>query len=55
MTAAKKDGKATIDLLLKDGDAYQVVRLDYHGGLRYPTPEWIEGRPDLLAAILSAR
>ena len=54
VTDARKD-KAPIELLLKDDDDYRIVRLDWHGGLRYPTLERIEGRPDLLTAILSPR
>jgi predicted metalloprotease with PDZ domain len=54
VTAAKGDA-APIELLLKDGDDYRVVRVDWHGGLRYPVLERIDGRPDLLTAILSPR
>jgi predicted metalloprotease with PDZ domain len=54
VTEAKKGG-APIELLLKDGDEYRIARIDYHGGLRYPMLERIEGRPDLLTSILSAR
>ena len=50
-----KNGKAPIELLVKQGDDYRIVRIDYHGGLRYPALERIEGRPDLLTPILSAR
>ena len=54
VTAAKAD-KAPIELLVKEGDDYRIARIDYHGGLRYPALERIEGRPDLLTSILSAR
>ena len=54
VTAAKKSA-APVELLLKEGDEYRIVRIDYHGGLRYPALERIEGRPDLLTAILTAR
>jgi predicted metalloprotease with PDZ domain len=54
VTAALKS-TAPIELLTKDGDDYRVVRIDYHGGLRYPALERIEGTPDLLTAILSPR
>ena len=54
VTAAKV-GKGPIELLVKEGDDYRIVRIDYHGGLRYPALERIEGRPDLLTPILSAR
>ena len=54
ITAAKA-GKAPIELLVKDGDVYKTVAIDYHGGLRYPTLERIEGSEDRLAQVLAAR
>jgi len=38
VTAVKlaKDSSATIKLMLKSGDRYREVSIDYHGGLRYP-------------------
>ena len=54
VTRAKKDA-APIELLVKEDDEYRVYRIDYHGGLRYPALERIEGTPDLLTAIFSAR
>ena len=36
---AAKDGKEPIELLVKRGDTYRTVEIDYHGGLRYP---WLE-------------
>jgi predicted metalloprotease with PDZ domain len=33
---AAKGMAAPIELIVKTGDRYRVVRLDYHGGLRYP-------------------
>jgi predicted metalloprotease with PDZ domain len=52
---ANKDGQHPIELLVKDGDRYRVVRIDYRGGLRYPALERIPGQPDLLAALLKPR
>ncbi|MYM73146.1 peptidase M61 [Duganella sp. FT134W] len=49
---AAKDGKEPISLLVKKGSLYQTVSLDYHGGLKYPRLERIEGTPDRLDAIL---
>jgi len=46
---------APIELLLKDGNLYRSVRLDYHGGLRFPHLERIEGSADRLSAILAPR
>ncbi len=50
-----KTDKAPIELLLKEFDRYRTVKLDYHGGLRYPHLERIEGKPDYLTPILTAR
>jgi predicted metalloprotease with PDZ domain len=52
---AAKDGKAPIELLLKEFDSYRTVKIDYHGGLRYPHLERIHDKPDYLTPILTAR
>ena len=52
---AAKDGKAPIELMLKEFDRYRTVKLDYRGGLRYPHLERIPGKPDYLTPILTAR
>ncbi|MCG2582937.1 M61 family metallopeptidase [Massilia sp. TS11] len=52
---AAKDGKTPISLLVKKGNVYRTITLDYHGGLRYPRLERIEGSPDRLSALLSPR
>jgi len=52
---ANKDGKAPIELMLKEFDRYRTVKIDYRGGLRYPHLERIEGKPDYLTPILTAR
>jgi predicted metalloprotease with PDZ domain len=49
-----KGGKAPIVLLVKKGDLYRTVELDYHDGLRYPRLERIAGTRDRLATILQA-
>jgi predicted metalloprotease with PDZ domain len=54
ITAAKAGG-APIQLLVKTGDHYRTVSIDYHGGLRYPRLERIEDKPDLLSAIYTPR
>ncbi|MDL2356601.1 MAG: peptidase M61 [Pseudomonadota bacterium] len=51
---AAKDGKAPIELLVKQGANFRTIALDYHGGLRYPHLERIAGSQDRLAAILKA-
>jgi predicted metalloprotease with PDZ domain len=52
---ANKDGGHPIELLVKDGEQYRVVRIDWRGGLRYPSLERIPGQPDLLSAVLAPR
>ncbi|MDI1252226.1 hypothetical protein [Thermomonas sp.] len=52
---AAKDGTAPIELMLKEFDRYRTVKLDYHGGLRYPHLERIKDKPDYLTQILTAR
>ena len=44
---------APIKLLLKRGDTFVTINLDYHGGLRYPHLERVEGSEDRLDAILA--
>jgi len=44
-----------IKLLLKRGDEFQTIDVDYHGGLRYPKLARIEGTPDRISSILTAR
>jgi predicted metalloprotease with PDZ domain len=45
--------KEPIKLLLKRGDEFVTVTLDYHGGLRYPHLERVEAVPARLDAILA--
>lgn len=52
--AAKADG-TPIDLLVRNLDHYETLRIDYRGGLRYPRLERVEGTPDRLADILAPR
>lgn len=52
---AKDAHAAPIALLLQEGDRYVTVSVPYHGGLRYPHLERVEGKPDMLAAILAPR
>ncbi len=44
-----------IEMMLKRGDRFRTIRFDYHGGLRYPRLERIEGTPDRLGDILAPR
>lgn len=52
---AAKGGAAPIELIVKSGDQYRVVRIDWTGGLRYPRLERIAGVPDRLGDILAPR
>jgi hypothetical protein len=51
---AARDGKAPIVLLVKKGNNFRTISLDYHGGLRYPKLERIPGTKDRLDAIFQA-
>ena len=50
--AAEKN-QQPIKLLLKRGDDYRTVSLDYHGGMRYPHLERVSSTPDRLDDILA--
>jgi predicted metalloprotease with PDZ domain len=52
ITEAEK-GQAPLKLLLKRGNEFQTIDLDYHGGLRYPKLERVDGTLDRLDAILA--
>ncbi|MBA5686359.1 M61 family metallopeptidase [Rugamonas apoptosis] len=49
---AAKDGKQPIELLVRKGNLYRTIALDYRDGLKYPRLERIPGTPDRLSAIL---
>jgi predicted metalloprotease with PDZ domain len=46
---------APLKLLVKRGNDFQTVEIDYHGGLRYPSLSRVEGKPDLLDNILAPK
>ncbi|HEY6578189.1 MAG TPA: hypothetical protein VIY09_02620, partial [Rhizomicrobium sp.] len=50
---AAKGNSAPIQLLLKRGDRYTTIAVNYHGGLRYPHLERIQGTPALLDDLLA--
>ena len=55
---AIRSAKATtlpIELIVKTGDRFRVLTLDYHDGLRYPHLEREPSTPPLLDDILAAR
>jgi predicted metalloprotease with PDZ domain len=54
ITTAKSSG-APIELLLKNGDQYRTVALEYRDGLRYPHLERERATADLLGDIFAPR
>jgi predicted metalloprotease with PDZ domain len=52
--AASGSGPAP-QLLIHDGDVYRTVKLDWHGGLRYPRLEKVGKGPGTLDALLAPR
>jgi predicted metalloprotease with PDZ domain len=44
-----------LELLVKSQDRYRTVKIDYHGGLRYPHLTTVAGGPDRLGEILAPR
>jgi len=50
---AAKDSKAPIELLVRKGNNFRTIALDYHGGLRYPRLERIAGTKDRLEALFA--
>jgi predicted metalloprotease with PDZ domain len=52
---ATKGNGPPVELLIKQGDLYRSIKIDYHDGLRYPRLERINGTPALLDDILNRR
>jgi predicted metalloprotease with PDZ domain len=52
---AAQHSTAATSLIVREGDRFRTVALDYHDGLRYPHLERDPSRPALLDAILEAR
>ena len=52
---ANKAGVAPIELLLREGEQFRTLRLDYRGGLRYPRLERVDGSDDRLGGLLGRR
>jgi predicted metalloprotease with PDZ domain len=50
-----KTGTRVVELLVKRGERYDTLAIDYRGGLRYPKLERIAGTPDHLGASLAPR
>jgi predicted metalloprotease with PDZ domain len=56
-TTIKNSATATepIEFIVKNGDRYRTVKIDYHGGLRYPHLERVPGSEARLDTILAAK
>ena len=52
---AAKASPRPIELLVRQGEQYRSVRLDYRDGLRYPQLQRIPGTEDQLSKILAPR
>ena len=52
---AAKDTTTPIELIVRNGDTYRTIQLDYHDGLRFPHLERIPGRRDWISRILAPR
>jgi predicted metalloprotease with PDZ domain len=55
LKAAIKAKKSPLSLLVKTGDIYRTVELDYNGGLRYPKLEKTGSGPGSLDALLAPK
>ena len=57
LKAALKEGKGSgpgIELITENTGYFQVIKIDYHGGERYPFLERVDGTPDRLDEIVKA-
>ncbi len=52
---SNKAGSEAIEFIVKNGDRYRTIRIDYHGGLRYPHLERAGTGEARLDAILAAK
>ena len=50
-----KSAREPVRLLVKSGEVYRTLDLDWHGGLRYPRLEKIGKAPGTLDALLAPR
>ena len=55
VTAAAKNKSQPVELLVKNFDEYQTLKVPYHDGLKYPHLERVKGEPDHLSELLKAR
>jgi predicted metalloprotease with PDZ domain len=53
--AGTKTAATPMELIVENGSYFKTVRIDYHGGLRYPHFERVAGKEDGLTPIAAAR
>src|SRR5690606_41870929 len=53
--SAAKAASSPIDLLVRNGDVFRTVRIDYRGGLRYPRLERVAATRDRLGDIFASK
>jgi predicted metalloprotease with PDZ domain len=51
---ASRDADGPMELIVENGSYFKTLKVDYHGGLRYPHLERAAGGNDLLTAIAKA-
>jgi predicted metalloprotease with PDZ domain len=52
---ASKDAPGPMELIVENGSYFKTVKVDYHGGLRYPHLERAATGNDVLTAIAKSR
>jgi predicted metalloprotease with PDZ domain len=52
---ATKSSTTPMSVLVREADRFHTLRIDYHGGLRYPHLERDPSRPDLLQALYAPK
>ena len=52
---ASKDAAGPMELIVENGSYFKTVKVDYHGGLRYPHLERAASVSDVLTGIARAR
>jgi predicted metalloprotease with PDZ domain len=52
---ASKSSSSPIELIVENTDYFRVVKLDYHGGEKFPHLVRDESKPDLLTEIFRAK
>ena len=50
-----KDSGPAVEFIVENTGYYKIIRLDYHGGERYPQLEKVSGTPSYLDDILKPR